>query len=122
MLMVVGRCPRKDMRDVLQFLLQEAAMFMKDMAVTFPITSPSSSIYSRSDRRYFVAKLNTAVNDFLFDCREGHALEDSCYESGAELLLRSSATQGASSGQCDDNHEQFHASSPVNAGMATQSG
>ena len=50
-LMIVARCPRRDMRDVVDFLLQEATMYMKYMAVTVP--SPSSK-FTGSDHWHSV--------------------------------------------------------------------
>ena len=41
-LMIVARCRRKDMRDVLQFLVQEAAMYTKEMVATISSSSPTS--------------------------------------------------------------------------------
>ena len=59
---------------------------------------------------------------YHFDFRNGHALEDSCYESDPEGPPKPSYVLGSSSIQDDDDSEDSWVFVPEPAGVSTHSG
>ena len=57
-----------------------------------------------------------------FGCREGHALEDSCYESSGEGSLKPPLMLGTSNGQDDHGKKDLSTFAQVHTGVCTLSG